>query len=125
MVSSDLSLFRARGRSSPIPILEVRRNVSVLTRTEELETFFDLTVLVTEAFASRLIDRREYPDSLALIDVILSWANDFNEAWAWSDWTEDEYRDEIERFFKRKILEVRLASEDTCLPDFQHIQNGS
>lgn len=70
---------------------------------------------MTEGFGSGEVDRDEYFDSRTVIDVILRWANQFNEIWAWSDWTEFEYMDEIRNFFDLKVLERKMESRGRTL----------
>jgi len=43
------------------------------------------------------------------MDVVLDWANEFNQRYAWATWEDEEYLETIEEWF-RNMLQLRYAA---------------
>ena len=85
------------------PVIEARRETTPLVRTWDLETFHDLTVLLTEALAGDVGTRSLFPDSREIMDTVLVWTNEFNQLFAYEDWVREDYLETVERWFNQQI----------------------
>ncbi len=89
-----------------------------LDRTWDLETFNDLTVLLTEALVNGDVDSRYFQDSRSRMDIVLEWANQFNARHLREKWESEEYLDAIESWFHTKVKErysaARRAKVASC-----------
>ncbi len=97
-----------REAASPIlctalPVSEARRDTTPLVRTWDLETFYDLTVLLTDALAGDVVPRSMFPDSRDIMDTVLIWTNDFNRIYAYENWDREDYLESVERWFNHQI----------------------
>lgn len=67
-----------------------------------------------------LISYDLFEDSRSRIDVVIQWANEFNEYYAWANWEQEEYLEVVEDWFNTK-LEERYESHGTRLSPFQQL----
>lgn len=87
---------------TPAPV--VRMTVR-LERSKEMETFYDLCLSYGhDAGRAKFLTE----DSRSAMDVLLRWANEFNQLHATNDWLEMDYLEAIDDFYieKRKELDV-------------------
>ena len=100
--------------------VEGKNPTEILQRTWNLEAFFDLTVFLTEGLAQGLISDDLFEDSRSRIDVVIQWANEFNEYYAWANWEQGEYLEVVEDWFRTK-LEERHEFHSTRLKPVQQL----
>jgi hypothetical protein len=83
------------------------KQMGQLTRTDELETLYDLTIDLAGDLASGAIDHADFEDSRGRLDTLIDWANEFNARHAATDWAEVEYLDTIIDFYAEKTKPYR------------------
>jgi hypothetical protein len=74
-----------------------------------MDTFYDLTRLLTEVLTTGAVSTELFPNSQDTMDVVLGWANEFNQRYAWATWEDEEYMETLEEWF-RNMLQLRYAA---------------
>ncbi len=80
--------------------------LTILTRNDAMETFYDLCVDYGNWFAKYNGDvSKLFPDSRETFDTLLGWANEFNTKNVGRQW-DGEYMEEVDDFFEAKVAEL-------------------
>jgi hypothetical protein len=100
-VASLLLLIAGLGRHPAKGVFKMMK----LEHSDELETFYDLTVSLQHDLAIGRVPYEWFADSRSRMDIVIGWANEFNTIHAETDWGVDlEYMDEVDSWYAAKIL---------------------
>ena len=96
---TELRGYQSSNHATENHQVEPRRPTEVIHRTWEIETLYDFATILACGLADGTIAQDEFPDSRERLDVILDWANEFNNFHSWTDWNSSEYLQEVDSWF--------------------------
>jgi hypothetical protein len=72
---------------------------------KELETFYDLTFCLASDLAAGRITEEQLPDTRARVDLLVSWAQDFNREHTRTVWGKEgkDYLDTLDEYYVQRL----------------------